>query len=63
MKPDHIACDTGSRSELAVPQVCGGAVFCTLDLDSPLTGRFDADDQAGIEALAAIYVAQSDWSG
>ena len=30
-----------------------------LDLDSPLPGRFDAEDQAGIEALAALWVAAS----
>lgn len=39
-----------------------GAVFGVLDLDSPLIGRFDADDQASVEALAAIYVAKSDWN-
>jgi GAF domain-containing protein len=28
-----------------------------LDLDSPVVGRFDAQDQAGVERLAAIYLA------
>lgn len=60
--PDHIACDIDSRSELVVPLVREGSVFGVLDLDSPVTGRFDVDDQAGVEALAAIYVARSDWS-
>ncbi|MEX4009837.1 GAF domain-containing protein [Neoaquamicrobium sediminum] len=60
--PGHIACDADSRSELVVPLVCEGNVFGVLDLDSPLVGRFDADDQAGIEALAAIYVETSDWT-
>lgn len=60
--PGHIACDAGSRSELVVPLLREGRVFGVLDLDSPLLGRFDADDRAGVEALAAIYVAQSDWS-
>lgn len=60
--PGHIACDANSRSELVVPLVREGGVFGVLDLDSPLIGRFDADDQAGIEALAAIYVKMSDWS-
>lgn len=59
--PGHIACDAASRSELVVPLARDGAVFGVLDLDSPLAGRFDADDQAGVEALAAIYVAASDW--
>lgn len=60
--PGHIACDAASRSELVVPLVRQGRVFGVLDLDSPLVGRFDADDQVGVEALAAIYVEKSDWS-
>jgi len=52
--PGHIACDARSRSELVVPIVRDGAVVGVIDLDSPDLGRFDADDQAGIEALAAL---------
>ena len=55
--PGHIACDSASRSELVVPLVRGDALVGVLDLDSPRTGRFDADDQAGIEAIAAAFVA------
>ncbi len=57
--PRHIACDAASRSELVVPLVRNGELLGVLDLDSPLPGRFDADDQAGIEALAAIFMAAS----
>jgi GAF domain-containing protein len=53
----HIACDAASRSELVVPLLHADTVLGVLDLDSPHPGRFDADDQAGIEALAAIYLA------
>lgn len=60
--PGHIACDADSRSELVVPLVREGAVFGVLDLDSPTAGRFDEDDRAGIEAIAAIYVERSGWS-
>jgi L-methionine (R)-S-oxide reductase len=52
--PGHIACDTASRSELVVPLLREGAVMGVLDLDSPELGRFDGEDQAGCEALAAI---------
>ena len=52
--PGHIACDADSRSELVVPVLRGGEVVAVIDLDSPRPGRFDADDQAGIEALAAL---------
>ncbi|WFP61263.1 GAF domain-containing protein [Mesorhizobium sp. WSM4904] len=57
--PGHIACDADSRSELVVLLRDADGVFGVLDLDSPLPGRFDKDDQAGIEKLAAIYVAAS----
>ena len=50
----HIACDAASRSELVVAVRKDGGVAAVIDLDSPLTGRFDAEDQAGIEALAAL---------
>jgi GAF domain-containing protein len=52
--PGHIACDAASRSELVVPIKYGGAVIAVIDLDSPLQGRFDSHDVAGIEALAAL---------
>ena len=50
--PGHIACDADSRSELVVPVIRDGAVVAVIDLDSPSAARFDADDAAGIEALA-----------
>lgn len=54
--PGHIACDSSSASELVVPLIRDGAVLGVLDLDSPRVARFDAHDQAGCEALAAIVV-------
>ena len=52
--PGHIACDVASRSELVVPLFAGEALLGVLDLDSPVVGRFDADDQMGCETLARI---------
>ena len=53
----HIACDAASRSELVVPLVdAHGGLVGVFDLDSPEPGRFDPDDQAGIEAIARIYI-------
>lgn len=52
--PGHIACDAASASELVVPVMRGGAVVAVIDLDSPAKARFDRDDAAGIEALAAL---------
>jgi GAF domain-containing protein len=51
--PGHIACDAASRSELVVPMISDGALIGVLDLDSPLPGRFTADDASGAEALIA----------
>ena len=59
--PGHIACDSASRSELVVPLIAGGKVLGVIDLDSPLPSRFDADDQAGIEKVAAIFLAATDF--
>ncbi len=57
--PGHIACDAASRSELVVPLHHDGRILGVIDLDSPIPSRFDAQDQAGIEALAKIFVAAS----
>ena len=55
--PGHIACDSASRSELVVPLARDGAILGVIDLDSPGRARFDADDLAGIENVARLYVA------
>jgi L-methionine (R)-S-oxide reductase len=52
--PGHIACDAASNSELVVPIVVDGTLIGVLDLDSPTLARFDAEDQAGCEALVAL---------
>ena len=57
--PGHIACDAASRSELVVPLIRSGGIIGVIDLDSPVAERFDADDQAGIEEVARLYVAAS----
>lgn len=57
--PGHIACDADSRSELVVPLIREGRVLGVVDLDSPVPARFDAEDQAGIETIAAILLKAS----
>jgi len=54
--PGHIACDSASRSELVVPLFKGDTLIGVFDLDSPVLARFDGDDQAGLEAIAAVFV-------
>ena len=59
--PGHIACDSASNSEIVVPLCAAGAVVGVLDIDSPEKDRFDAADQAGLEALARVLEAACDW--
>jgi GAF domain-containing protein len=54
--PGHVACDAASRSEVVVPLFKGERLIGVFDLDSPVPNRFDADDQAGLEALAQVYL-------
>ena len=56
---DHIACDSASRSELVVLLFRGQEVIGVLDLDAPIPSRFDADDQRGVETIAALYMKAS----
>lgn len=58
--PGHIACDSASNSEIVVPLLHGERLLGVLDLDSPEHARFDDTDRAGLEALAALWVAASD---
>ena len=54
--PGHIACDSASRSELVVPLVHGDELIGVFDLDSPHPGRFDEEDQQGLEAIARAFL-------
>ena len=54
--PGHIPCDSASRSELVVPLFDGDRLIGVFDLDSPITNRFDGDDQAGLETIAGIFL-------
>ena len=46
---DHIACDSASNAEIVVPMIRNDEVLGVLDVDSPVFGRFDAEDQQGLE--------------
>ena len=52
--PGHIACDSGSRSEIVVPILRGDRVVAVLDLDSYELAAFDEADAAGLAALADV---------
>lgn len=59
--PGHIACDSASRSEIVVPIIANGKVVAVLDIDSPIPGHFDTEDQAGLEPIAHILAEGCDW--
>lgn len=54
--PGHIPCDSASRSEVVVPLYLGERLVGVFDLDSPVLDRFDAEDQAGLEAIARAFL-------
>ena len=58
--PGHIACDSASNSEIVVPLLRGDQVLGVIDLDSPLPGRFTAEDAEGLERLARLFLEASD---
>jgi len=54
--PGHIACDSASNSEIVVPVIRDDRLLGVLDLDSPVPGRFDGEDAAGLERLVRVFV-------
>ena len=58
--PDHIACDSASRSEVVVPVLRAGQVVAVLDLDSERPDHFDTIDAEQLERVAAL-VARLAW--
>jgi L-methionine (R)-S-oxide reductase len=50
--PGHIACDSASRSEIVVPIIMNGKLVAVLDIDSPITDRFDEIDKIYLEKIA-----------
>jgi len=54
--PGHIACDSASNSEIVIPIIKEGRPIGVLDVDSPVLGRFDAEDKAGLEKLVKVFL-------
>lgn len=52
--PGHIACDAASQSEIVIPLIKDGVLIGVLDIDSPITHRFDEIDQQGLEAFVTL---------
>jgi L-methionine (R)-S-oxide reductase len=58
--PGHITCDKDSNSEIVVPLIKDDQLVGVLDLDSPLVGRFDHVDAAGLQLIAKSLISSSD---
>ncbi|GIP57397.1 GAF domain-containing protein [Paenibacillus sp. FSL W8-0186] len=54
--PGHIACDAASRSEIVVPLIKDGELLGVLDIDSPITSRFDELDREQLEQFVEELV-------
>ena len=52
--PGHIACDSASASEIVLPIHCRGEIIGVLDIDSPIQGRFTAEDERGLQEIVKI---------
>lgn len=52
----HITCDVASRSEIVIPIIRDGELLGVLDLDSPVTDRFDQDDENFLRKIAGVFV-------
>jgi GAF domain-containing protein len=50
--PGHIACDSASNSEIVLPLIRDGELLGVLDIDSPMSARFDEEDEAGLRPIA-----------
>ena len=52
--PGHIACDSGSRSEIVIPLMKGDTIFGVLDLDSYELSSFSETDKKYLELLCDL---------
>jgi len=52
--PGHIACDSRSKSEIALPVIKGDHVIAVLDVDSDKLAQFDADDVTPLAEILSL---------
>ena len=50
----HIACDADSESEIVLPIRLDGKIIGVLDIDSPVKGRFSAEDEEGLQKIVQV---------
>ena len=52
--PGHIACDSASLSEICIPININGTFYGLLDIDSPITNRFNDIDKVNLEQIVKL---------
>ena len=52
--PGHIACDSASNSEIVIPLMKDNTCIGVLDIDSPITNRFDEIDELYLTKFAEM---------
>ncbi|RJG26657.1 GAF domain-containing protein [Paenibacillus thiaminolyticus] len=57
--PGHIACDAASRSEIVVPMMKDGLLVGVLDIDSPVTDRFQEPDREALEKMVEALMKEA----
>lgn len=60
--PGHIACDSGSKSEIVIPLISDDVVWGVLDLDSYSYSSFNNTDAKYLNELAKVLVQKLDFS-
>jgi GAF domain-containing protein len=53
---NYIECDASSSAEIVIPLLKKDRLLGVLDIDSPITSRFDQDDERGLEKIASSLV-------
>ena len=56
--PGHISCDAESQSEIVIPINDNGKTVAVLDIDSPITNRFNEIDEQGLSYLISTIEAK-----
>jgi L-methionine (R)-S-oxide reductase len=54
----HIACDAASNAEIVVSMIRKEELLGVLDVDSEKVGRFDEEDQRGLERLTSVLLSE-----
>ena len=54
--PGHIACDSASQSEIVIPIIKNEELIGVLDIDSPITNRFDEVDEIQLGRFVEVLV-------